>query len=232
MKIPAHIAMIMDGNGRWALAKGLPRLEGHKAGAETIRRVLQCCQKAGVRYLTLYAFSSENWKRPKEEVDGLMTLFADFLQREEATLHQHQIRLRVIGERTRLHPELQHLINQVERGTATYRQQLILAVSYGGRQEILTAARTLASRIREGLIAPEGIDEGVFAQALYAPDVPDPDLIIRTSGEYRLSNFLLWQAAYSELYVTDCCWPDFNEAEFEKALNVYSQRERRFGGHA
>lgn len=232
VKIPAHIAIIMDGNGRWALAKGLPRLDGHRAGAETVRRVLQYCQQAGVKYLTLYAFSSENWSRPKEECDGLMGLFSTFLKQEEQHLHDNRVRLRVIGCREDLPEELRHQIDQVESRTKAYTHQLILAVSYGGRAEITQAARRLAQRVAEGKLSPEEIGEDDLRGAFYAPDIPDPDLIIRTSGEFRLSNFLLWQAAYAEFFMTQCNWPDFGEDEFKQALAAYAQRDRRFGNHA
>ncbi len=232
MAVPRHIACIMDGNGRWALARGEHRLAGHQAGAETVRRVLGYCRDAGVQVLTLYAFSVENWRRPSEEVQGLMGLFSHFLKAEEPTLHEHKVRLRVIGRREDLAPELLAQIEAVEAATREYPFQLVLAVSYGGRTEIAAAARQLAERVARGELVPAEIDEAAVAGCLYAPDLPDPDLIIRTSGEMRLSNFLMWQAAYSELYVTPVLWPDFDEAEFEAALAAYSQRDRRFGGHA
>lgn len=227
-----HIAMIMDGNGRWALQQGKPRLAGHEAGAETIRRVLGYCREAGVEFLTLYAFSVENWRRPSEEVSGLMQLFGFFLEKEEAELHAHKVRLRVIGRREDLTDELNAQIRAIEERTKAYAFQLILAVSYGARTEIASAARELARRVAAGEISLDSIDEQAVAGCLYAPDVPDPDLVVRTSGEMRLSNFLMWQAAYSELYVTPVLWPDFGEDDFKGAVKAFAERDRRFGGHA
>ena len=225
-----HLAIIMDGNGRWAKARGLPRTEGHRAGGETVRRVLQYCRNAGIRYLTLYAFSVENWKRPKEEVDALMNLLVAYLAGEESMLHQNQVRLRIMGRCEDL-PERAHAaLKHVEEATAHYDRQLILCLSYGGRTEIVTAAQRLAQRVAAGELSPEAIDEAAFAEQLYLPDVPDPDLIVRTSGEMRLSNFLLWQASYAELYVTPVLWPDFSEADFKAALDSFEQRNRRYGG--
>lgn len=225
-----HLAIIMDGNGRWAKARGLPRTEGHRAGGETVRRVLQYCRNAGIRYLTLYAFSVENWKRPKEEVDALMNLLVAYLAGEESMLHQNQVRLRIMGRREDLPERAQAALKHVEEATAHYDRQLILCLSYGGRTEIVTAAQRLAQRVAAGELSPEAIDEAAFAEQLYLPDVPDPDLIVRTSGEMRLSNFLLWQASYAELYVTPVLWPDFSEADFKAALDSFEQRNRRYGG--
>ena len=225
-----HLAIIMDGNGRWAKARGLPRSEGHRAGGETVRRVLGFCRDAGIRYLTLYAFSVENWKRPKEEVDALMGLLVSYLAGEESMLHRHQVRLRIMGQRDDLPAEVQAALNHVESATAHYERQLILCLSYGGRREIVSAAKKLAQAAAEGKLDPASIDEDVFATQLYLPDVPDPDLIVRTSGEMRLSNFLLWQASYAELYVTPVLWPDFDKADFDAALASFGKRERRYGG--
>lgn len=225
-----HLAIIMDGNGRWAKARGLPRSEGHRAGGETVRRVLGFCRDAGIRYLTLYAFSVENWKRPKEEVDALMGLLVSYLAGEESMLHRHQVRLRIMGQRDDLPAEVQRALARVEAATERYERQLILCLSYGGRREIVSAAKKLAQAAIEGKLDPEAIDEDVFARQLYLPDVPDPDLIVRTSGEMRLSNFLLWQASYAELYVTPVLWPDFDKADFEAALASFGKRERRYGG--
>ena len=225
-----HLAIIMDGNGRWAKARGLPRTEGHRAGGETVRRVLQYCRNAGIRYLTLYAFSVENWKRPKEEVDALMNLLVAYLAGEESMLHQNQVRLRIMGRREDLPERAQAALKHVEEATAHYDRQLILCLSYGGRTEMVTAAQCLARRVAAGELSPEAIDEATFAEQLYLPDVPDPDLIVRTSGEMRLSNFLLWQASYAELYVTPVLWPDFSEADFKAALDAFEQRNRRYGG--
>ena len=225
-----HLAIIMDGNGRWAKARGLPRSEGHRAGGETVRRVLGFCRDAGIRYLTLYAFSVENWKRPKEEVDALMGLLVSYLAGEESMLHRHQVRLRIMGQRDDLPAEVQAALNHVESVTAHYERQLILCLSYGGRREIVSAAKKLAQAAAEGKLDPASIDEDVFATQLYLPDVPDPDLIVRTSGEMRLSNFLLWQASYAELYVTPVLWPDFDKTDFDTALASFGKRERRYGG--
>ena len=228
--VPRHIAMIMDGNGRWAKARGQIRLSGHRAGAETVRRVLDYCKKYGVQYLTLYAFSTENWSRPKAEVSGLMKLLAKFLREKEGELIADECRFRAIGRRDDLPASLRALIKKVEDSTKRFTRQLIVCLSYGGRAEIADAATRIAEDARHGRL-PEGVvTEELFASYLYAPDVPDPDLIIRTSGELRLSNFLLWQAAYSELYVTPVLWPDFVEEDFVAALDAYAARSRRFGG--
>ena len=225
-----HLAIIMDGNGRWAQARGLPRTEGHRAGGETVRRVLGYCRDAGIRYLTLYAFSVENWKRPAAEVGALMRLLVAHLAGEEPLLHEHRVRLRVMGRREDLPPEVDAALARVERATAAYERQLIVCLSYGGRTEIAHAARALARLAAQGKIDPESIDEAAVARHLYLPDLPDPDLIIRTSGELRLSNFLLWQASYAELYVTPTLWPDFSEADFRAALDAFARRSRRYGG--
>ena len=223
---PRHLAVIMDGNGRWALARGRPRLAGHRAGAETLVRVLSWCGEAGVEILTVYAFSTENWRRPKAEVDGLMRLLGLFLRTRRATLLEERVRLRVIGRRDDLPPALRRRIAALEEETAAFPRQLVVALSYGGRAEIVDAARRFAA-----LPEAERTD-AAFARCLYAPDLPDPDLIVRTSGERRLSNFLLWQCAYSELFVTDVLWPDFSRADFDGALASYAARDRRMGGHA
>jgi undecaprenyl diphosphate synthase len=229
-KVPQHIAMIMDGNGRWARQQGKPRIAGHEAGSETVRRVMTYCRHAGVRYLTLYAFSTENWSRPPEEVAGLMQLLNLFVSKYEAELIEKQVRLRVIGNRADLSPDLQKALARVEQSTLHFEQQVIIALSYSGRNELVRAIRKIASKVRAGACEPEAIDEALIASCLDAPDVPDPDLIIRTSGEFRLSNFLLWQCAYSEFYFTPVLWPDFGEADFKTALDAYAARERRYGG--
>ncbi|TFH17836.1 MAG: isoprenyl transferase [Lentisphaerales bacterium] len=227
---PRHVAIIMDGNGRWAEKHGLPRISGHEEGAKAVRAVLRAAKEAGVKYLTLYAFSVENWSRPKSEIDGLMRLLRRFVQKNEDDLHKNQIRLRIIG-RTEDLPEAvqQDLAGAMERTAHYSDSQLILALSYGGRAEITDAARRMAARVKAGELEPGDITESAFAEHLYAPDIPDPDLMIRTSGEYRLSNFLLWQLSYAEFYVTDVLWPDFREADFQKAMKAYAERERRFG---
>ncbi len=225
-----HLAIIMDGNGRWAQARGLPRSEGHRAGGETVRRVLGYCRDAGIDYLTLYAFSVENWKRPREEVEALMHLLVAYLAGEEPMLHEHRVRLRIMGRREDLPPAVREALGRVEASTAHHTRQLILCLSYGGRTEIAHAAREIARLAAKGEIDPERVDEATVARHLYLPDVPDPDLIVRTSGELRLSNFLLWQASYAELYVTPTLWPDFAEADFRAALDAFARRDRRYGG--
>jgi undecaprenyl diphosphate synthase len=226
-----HVAIIMDGNGRWAQMRGWSRIKGHHAGAETVRCVLRCCRAARIKYLTLYAFSKENWSRPRTEVSALMRLLRDYLRQQEAELHANQIRLRVMGCREDLSPAVRREIERVEAATARYDgAHLLLAISYGGRFEIARAARLIATRVARGELDPASIDEPTLAGHLYLPDVPDPDLIIRTSGEQRISNFLLWQSAYSEFYVTPVLWPDFREADFQAAIENYAARSRRFGG--
>ena len=228
---PRHVAIIMDGNGRWAEARGLPRIRGHQAGAEAVRATVRACRDAGVQYLTLYAFSRENWSRPLEEVQGLMQLLSRFLREREQELHEHHIRLRIAGDLADLPGNVRAELERVVEATRGYDAgTVILALNYGGRGEIVEAARRLAAEAAAGRIRPEEIDEAVFARHLYLPDVPDPDLMIRTSGEMRLSNFLLWQLSYTELYVTDVLWPDFREEDFHKALDAYRRRHRRFGG--
>jgi len=228
--VPRHIAMIMDGNGRWARQRGQPRLAGHEAGAETVRRVLNYCRDAGVRHLTLYAFSTENWSRSEDEVSGLMTLLGKFIRRYKRDLIKRQVRLRVIGRREDLSAQLLGQLERLERETSGFERQLIVALSYSGRSELARAARLIAEKVKAGQIAPENISEATVTEHLYAPDVPDPDLIIRTSGEMRISNFLLWQCAYSEFYVTPVLWPDFQEQDFNAALEAYAARDRRYGG--
>ena len=224
--IPRHIAIIMDGNGRWALQRGLPRLAGHRQGAKQLEEVLTWCAEVGVEILTVYAFSTENWKRPLDEVSGLMKLLGLFLREKRAKLLRDQVRFRVIGRRSDLPEELQKKIEDLEAETAGFKRQLVVALSYGGRAEIVDAARRFAA------LPADQQNEAGFASCLYAPDLPDPDLIIRTSGELRLSNFLLWECAYSEFYITDTFWPDFDRAAFDQALASYATRDRRKGGHA
>jgi undecaprenyl diphosphate synthase len=229
-KPPFHVAIIMDGNGRWATARGLPRVLGHRAGAAAVRRVVEACCEAGVGALTLYAFSWENRDRPADEIQELMRLLEEFIRRETPTLHANRVRLRCIGRLEELPAGVLAILRRVEAETAGLdRMTLTLALSYGGRQEIVDAARKLAELARLGRLAPADITEAVFAQQLYAPDLPDPDLLIRTSGEQRLSNFLLWQSSYTELYVTPKLWPDFTKDDLLEALAEYERRERRFG---
>jgi undecaprenyl diphosphate synthase len=229
-KIPRHVAIIMDGNGRWAKQKGLSRLKGHEEGAESVRAVIRAAKDAGVKYLTLYAFSVENWIRPKDEIGGLMRLLMTFLKTREFELHENKVRLRVIGRIGDLPRHIQAELKRVMDATRHYGEgQLILALSYGGRVEITDAIRQIAKQVKAGELKPGDIDEKLVASHLYVPDVPDPDLLIRTSGEMRVSNFLLWQIAYTELYVTDVLWPDFRDKEFMKAIAEYGKRQRRFG---
>ena len=225
--VPKHVAVIMDGNGRWALARGKKRLAGHRAGVDALERMLGWCRDAGVKILTVYAFSTENWKRPAEEVSGLMKLFSTFIRLKTRKLMREGVRFRVIGRRGDLPPALAASIARVEEKTASFEQQLVLAVSYGGRAEIVDAAEAAAGQIR-----PEDVDEALMGDRLCAPDLPDPDLIIRTSGEQRISNFLLWECAYSEFFFTDTLWPDFSREDFDAALASYAARDRRKGGHA
>ena len=221
--LPRHVAIVMDGNGRWAERRGKMRGEGHVAGAETLAQVLEWCGERGIEYLTVYAFSTENWKRPKAEVDGLMALFARMLRTRERDFMKNKVRFRMIGRRGDLSRGLLDTIEALERKTAEFERQFIVAISYGGRAEIVDAVNA-AMRIGEP------VTEVTFSRCLYAPDVPDPDLVIRTSGELRTSNFLLWESAYSEYYFTDVLWPDFSEAEFDRALQSYAARHRRMGG--
>lgn len=227
-----HLAVIMDGNGRWAEAHHLPRLMGHKAGAEALDRVMHLCKAAGIRYLTVYAFSTENWKRSAEEVSGLMDLLSAYIAAKEQTLIAEGVRFRVIGRRSDLSEKLQAEIAALEEKTAGGGFTLLVALSYGGRDEIARAALRFAEACQRdaALVTRHTSLEAAFGGFLDAPDVPDPDLIIRTSGECRISNFLLWQSAYSEYYFTNVLWPDFDKAEFDKALESFSKRERRRGG--
>jgi len=228
---PAHLALIMDGNGRWAKSRGLPRVEGHRRGADSVRTAISCCIKYGVRYLTLYSFSSENWKRPAQEIDDLMGLLRRYLQSEIAELHKNGVRLRVIGDRTALGRDIISLIDDAEALTKNNQTlDLIVALSYGGRAEIANAARRIAQDVASGKIAIEDIDEGTVAAHLETVDIPDPDIMVRTSGEQRISNFLLWQMAYTEFVFLDTLWPDFSEKDFVQVISEFQRRERRFGG--
>jgi undecaprenyl diphosphate synthase len=223
---PAHVAIIMDGNGRWAKSRGLPRSAGHKKGADALRRAMDACRERGVRYLTIYAFSSENWKRPSDEIGELMKLLKHYLHNELETLHEQGVRMRFIGDISALGSDIRELIaNATERTSSNTQFHLTVALSYGARQELVRAMRKL---IASGA-APEAIDENTIQGALDTADLPEPDLLIRTGGEKRLSNFLLWQCAYTEFYFTDRLWPDFEKADFDAALAEYSTRERRYG---
>lgn len=229
-KLPRHIAIIMDGNGRWATARGLPRILGHRAGAEAVRQVVEGCCEIGVPALTLYAFSWENWHRPSQEVQELMGLLVEFLEHELEQLRTNQVRLQAIGRLDELPPQVLRQVQAAVARTSSYRRMtLTLALSYGGRQEIVDATKKIASLVQQGRLVPEAIDEQTIAQHLYLPQLPDPDLLIRTSGEQRLSNFLLWQISYCELYVTPTLWPDFTKQELREAIEAYQHRERRFG---
>jgi undecaprenyl diphosphate synthase len=229
-KLPRHVAIIMDGNGRWAQRRGLLRVRGHVAGVESVRTVTRLARKLGISYLTLFAFSEENWQRPGLEIRALMALLRRYLHRELSEMQENQIALQAIGNLSQLPEEVQRDLAQTIAATADgARMVLTLALSYGGRSEIIQAVKALAREIAAGRLQPEDIDAALFSRYLYTAGMPDPDLLIRTSGEYRLSNFLLWQSAYTELYVTETLWPDFREDDFMKALEAYQQRERRFG---
>jgi undecaprenyl diphosphate synthase len=229
-KLPRHVAIIMDGNGRWAQRRGLLRVRGHVAGVESVRAVTRLARRLGISYLTLFAFSEENWQRPGVEIRALMSLLRRYLHRELSEMQENQIALKAIGNLAQLPEEVQRDLAQTIAATAEgARMVLTLALSYGGRSEIVQAVKSLAREISAGRLQPEDIDATLFCRYLYTAGMPDPDLLIRTSGEYRLSNFLLWQSAYTELYVTETLWPDFREDDFMKALEAYQQRERRFG---
>ena len=231
LRIPQHVAIIMDGNGRWAAARGLPRIEGHRAGTETVKRILNACQEFGVKYLTLYAFSTENWSRPRLEVTALMRLLREFLDAHRCDLREKQVRLNAIGDLDGLPYLVRRRLRDVMEESRNYRKgTLTLALNYGGRAELVRAARHLAVEVKAGRLEPKQISEELVARHLDTADMPDPDLIIRTSGELRLSNFLLWQASYAEFWVTQTHWPDFTRDEFYRALEEYSRRGRRFGG--
>jgi undecaprenyl diphosphate synthase len=228
--LPRHIAIIMDGNGRWAQSRGLPRIAGHRRGAEAVRRTLTAATEIGIPYLTLFGFSSENWKRPLAEIDDLMGLLRHYLRGEIAELHRNGVRLRVIGEIGRLSADIITLIDNAEALTRDNRAiNLTIALSYGGRAEIAAAARAIAAKVESGKLPLDAIDEEQIASHLFTADLPDPDLLIRTSGEQRISNFLLWQCAYAELVFTKTLWPDFGRADLDHAIADYSGRERRYG---
>jgi undecaprenyl diphosphate synthase len=228
---PAHVAIIMDGNGRWARARGLPRTAGHSRGAEAVRRTVKAAAEAGVRYLTLFGFSSENWKRPASEIDDLMGLLRHYLKREIEELHKNGVRLNVIGDRHRLGADIVALIADAERRTANnQRLNLTIALSYGSRDEIVAATKRAMQAAVEGKLKPEQLNEEGFSQFLLTADMPDPDLLIRTSGEKRISNFLLWQCAYAEFVFLDRQWPDFDADDFNSAIQEYLGRTRRYGG--
>jgi undecaprenyl diphosphate synthase len=229
--VPTHVAIIMDGNGRWAARRGLPRVEGHRRGIEAIRRAVRTAIELGIRYLTVYSFSSENWRRPAQEVADLMGLLKLFVRHDLADLHANNVRVRIIGERKGLSPDILGLLQESEELTSRNDGlTLIIAFNYGGRQEIVRAVRRLAEQVRAGRLDPDRIDMETIEAALDTSGIPDPDLVIRTSGEQRVSNFLTWQAAYAEFVFVPDFWPDFDQATFKAAVDEYCRRERRFGG--
>ena len=228
---PRHIAIIMDGNGRWAQRRGLPRTAGHAAGSETFRRIATCCKNLGVEFLTVYAFSTENWKRSSDEVQAIMGLFEKYLHEAIEEMERDHIRLKILGELGPISPELRRLIERTDEISTHYQGfQANVCINYGGRDEIVHAARRFAADCVAGKKQPEALSEADFAHYLYTDGIPDPELIIRPSGEERISNFLLWQSAYSEFYFTDVLWPDFDEKELNRAIAAFHRRDRRFGG--
>lgn len=228
--LPKHVAVIMDGNGRWANHRGLPRIAGHRQGAKVLKDLLRCCKDWGIRALTAYAFSTENWRRPTAEVDFLMVLFEKMLRRELKEMHQEGVRIRFLGDLSGLNPTLRREMTRAMEETAHNRAvDFNVAINYGGRSEIVQACQQIAARVEQGQLTAAAIDEQLISEHLYTASGQDPDLLIRTSGEQRLSNFLLWQLAYSEMYFTDVFWPDFDRREFHRALQVYQRRDRRFG---
>ena len=230
-RVPRHVAIIMDGNGRWAQQRGLPRVAGHRAGAEAVRRALQAAADRGVEVLTIYAFSSENWRRSTEEISDLTALMRFYLERELKTLEKERVRLKLIGDYSAFGPEMVERLEQaVERTAGNTRLTLVIALNYGSRAEIAAAARKLAEKAVAGQLDPTSVNEEAIGAELQTSELPDLDLLIRTSGEVRLSNFLLWQAAYAELLFVDALWPDFNEQDFADALETFAARNRRFGG--
>ncbi len=231
LKSPRHVAVIMDGNGRWATQRSLPRTEGHRHGVEAVRRLVRAAIECGTEYLTVFTFSSENWRRPRAEVNYLFALLRRFIRQDVAELHSAGVRIIVIGERTGLDSDIVQMIEECETLTAgNSTLNLIVAFNYGGRTEIVQTARALAGKVARGELSPDEIDETAFAANLYAPDVPEPDMLIRTSGEQRISNYLLWQMAYTELVFVDEHWPDFDKSIFLRAIAEYARRQRRFGG--
>ncbi|WP_137044698.1 isoprenyl transferase [Pseudolabrys sp. FHR47] len=232
-EVPHHVAIIMDGNGRWASARGMPRVEGHRRGVEAVRRTIRAAGELGIKVVTIFSFSAENWSRPASEVGELMGLLRRFIRNDLAQLHESGVRVRIIGEREGLEPDIARLLTEAEELTRNNTNlTLVVAFNYGARQEIVRAAKRAAQLVADGKLKPDDITPDSFAGFLDAPDIPDPDLIIRTSGEQRLSNFLLWQSAYSELVFVPTYWPDFDRAALEAAIDSFRQRERRFGGLA
>ena len=231
MKIPAHIAIILDGNGRWAKAKGMPRNYGHAQGSKNVERICEEAYRIGVKYLTVYAFSTENWNRPKDEVDALMKLLRNYMKTCLKTAAKNDMKVRVIGDKTGLDEDIRNRIAELEEATKDNGGlNFQIALNYGSRDEIVRAVRTVSEDVKEGKVKPEDIDEKMFETYLDTHGIPDPDLMIRTSGELRLSNYLLWQLAYTEFYFTDIPWPDFTKEELSKAIEQYNRRDRRYGG--
>ena len=230
-KVPTNLGIIMDGNGRWAKKRGLPRTAGHVTGAQVFRKITKYCEKCGVRYLTVYAFSTENWRRPQDEVESIMNLLRQYLKESLADFQNENIVVRFIGNREELAQDIRDLITEAEKSTAHKTgMTLNIALNYGGQQEIVNATRILATKVEKGELRPEEIDEKVLEQALYTEEQPPVDLILRPSGEYRLSNFLIWQSAYAEFVFMDVLWPDFKEEDLDRAFEEYARRDRRFGG--
>ncbi len=228
--LPVHIGFIMDGNGRWAQKRGLPRKFGHKEGAETFRKIARYCKEIGIKYITFYAFSTENWNRPKEEVDAILQLFEQYLE-EVDDFAKDNTRLKFLGDKSAFNPKMQIRMEELEKKSANFSEMtLMLAMNYGGRADILQSVKKIAEMIEDKFIKSDNIDENLISSLLYTAGIPDPDLIIRPSGEQRLSNFLTWQSAYSEFYFTNILWPDFTKKDLDKALEDYSSRGRRFGG--
>lgn len=230
LRLPKHIAIIMDGNGRWARKKHLPKIAGHKAGVKSIEETIKAAKKLGIPVLTLYAFSTENWKRPKREVDALMRLLEDYLDRETEKLAKKDIRLKAIGRISAFPPAVQQKLQRAEEKTSENKTLVNLALNYGGRAEIIDACKKICEKARRGALRIESLSEAEFSNYLYTAGLPDPDLLIRTSGEMRISNFLLWQSTYSEIYITKKFWPDFRKEDLEDAIIEYQRRERRYGG--
>ena len=229
--VPRHVAIIMDGNGRWAQKRGLPRTEGHRKGVEAVRNAVRFAGEIGIEYLTLYSFSSENWRRPKSEIAELFSLLRYFIRRDLAELHESNVKIHIIGMREGIPDDILALLDEARALTSENTgQKLVIAFNYGARSEIVRAVHAIAEKVEMGLLKPEEISEELLSSTLDTAGIPDPDLMIRTSGEQRISNFLLWQLAYSELVFAECLWPDFNEAEFSAALDEFSRRTRRYGG--
>jgi undecaprenyl diphosphate synthase len=230
-KMPRHIAVIMDGNGRWAQQRGLPRIEGHKQGTESVRRITEECARLGIEQLTLYCLSIENWKRPADELDFLMELLQKYMSEQRDAIMEHNVKVTVIGRRAELQQNiLQEIDKTVELSRENTGLKVCLAINYGARAELVDAMQSIAREVKSGRLDPAEIDEATVDAHLYTAGMPEPDLLIRTAGEMRVSNFLLWQISYAEIWVTDCCWPDFDEAQLHQAIRAYAARDRRFGG--